>query len=376
MVRVESSPCTCALVVALAQAQALSVVGCAATDSTSTSATAVDVGDMFTARDLEQGADTTDATAIALTSGDDVSIVTEGVYVLSGTAENVTVVVQADDAAVVQLVLDSVSITNDDAPIISVLSADKVFITTTDSTNVMKVTGDFVADGATTPDAVIWSSEDLVFNGVGVLEIDSPQNGISSDDDLKVTGGTLVVTSSLDGLEANDSVRIGGDEITIDSGKDAVHAEYADDDTVGFIYIADGTLRATAVEDGLRGTPLVQIDGGEIESAEGIEGTLIQLNGGAITVNATDDGINAANKSSANSVAIEVNGGTIAVTVGQGDTDAFDANGDIFINGGTIDVVAPTSAFDADGVAELNGGTVTVNGEVITTITQSGPGRH
>jgi hypothetical protein len=333
---------------------------------------------MFTERDLEQTPDMTDATTLTLSSGSDVSITAEGVYVLRGTVENITIVVEADDAAQVQLVLDGVSVTNDNAPVISVVSADNVFITTTDTTNVMRVSDDFVANGATTPDAVIFSSEDLVFNGVGSLEIDSPANGISSDDDLKVTGGTLIVTSSLDGLEANESVRIGGGDITIDSGKDAVHAEYGADDTVGFIYIADGTLRATAVEDGLRGTPLVQIDGGtiEIESAEGIEGTLIQLNGGTITVNATDDGINAADKSSANSVAIEVNGGTIAVTVGQGDTDAFDANGDIFINGGTIDVIAPTSAFDADGVAELNGGTVTVNGEVITTITQTGPGLH
>lgn len=374
MVRHESQMCARVLVVAAVQ---LTVAACAATDESS-AAGSVEASDMFTARDLEQTADTSDATVLTLSSGSDVNITTEGVYVVSGSVENVTIVVEVDDAAQVQLVLDGVSVRNDNAPVISVVSADKVFITTTDTTNVMTVSDDFAASGASTPDAVIFSSEDLVFNGVGSLEIDSPANGISSDDDLKVTGGTLVVTSSLDGLEANDSVRIGGGDITIDSGKDAVHAEYGDDDTVGFIYISAGTLHATAVEDGLRGTPLVQIDGGtiEIESAEGIEGTFIQINDGTITVNATDDGINAANKSSANSVAIEVNGGTVSVTVGQGDTDAFDANGDIYINGGTIDVVAPTSAFDADGVAELNGGTVTVNGEVITTITQSGPGLH
>nr|WP_052418899.1 hypothetical protein [Paenibacillus sp. FSL R7-0331] len=67
---------------------------------------------------------------------------------------------------------------------------------------------------------------------------------------------------------------------------------------------------------------------------------------------------------------IEVNGGTIKVTMGSGDTDAFDSNGNLFINGGTIDVEA-TSAFDADGTAELNGGTVTVNGGQITEITES-----
>ncbi|MGO4545404.1 hypothetical protein AB4Z29_11430 [Paenibacillus sp. 2TAB23] len=54
----------------------------------------------------------------------------------------------------------------------------------------------------------------------------------------------------------------------------------------------------------------------------------------------------------------------------SGDTDAFDSNGDIYVNGGTINVEA-ASAFDADGTVQLNGGNVTVNGEKITQITQS-----
>ncbi|MGD9217533.1 MAG: hypothetical protein PVJ84_22165, partial [Desulfobacteraceae bacterium] len=68
------------------------------------------------------------------------------------------------------------------------------------------------------------------------------------------------------------------------------------------------------------------------------------------------------------------------VKVGSGDTDGFDSNGDIYINGGTTEVDA-SSAFDFDGVGEINGGTVIVNGEVITELTHSmqgpgGNGRH
>ena len=57
------------------------------------------------------------------------------------------------------------------------------------------------------------------------------------------------------------------------------------------------------------------------------------------------------------------------MVMASGDTDGFDANGDIYINGGTISVQC-NSAFDADGIAELNGGDVTVNGSVITEIVQ------
>ena len=89
---------------------------------------------------------------------------------------------------------------------------------------------------------------------------------------------------------------------------------------------------------------------------------------------ATDDGINATKKADGD-VLIEVNGGSINITMASGDTDAFDANGNIVINGGTIDISA-VSAFDADGSAVLNGGMVTVNGQVITeiTMTHMGPG--
>ena len=115
-----------------------------------------------------------------------------------------------------------------------------------------------------------------------------------------------------------------------------------------------------------------------MESTEGIEATYIQINDGNISVYSTDDGINATNKSSAYDVVIEVNGGDIDVEVQGGDVDGFDANGDIFINGGTIDIVCPTwgmsGPFDADGASELNGGTVTVNGSVVTEIGEGGPG--
>ncbi|HPQ71559.1 MAG TPA: carbohydrate-binding domain-containing protein, partial [bacterium] len=96
-----------------------------------------------------------------------------------------------------------------------------------------------------------------------------------------------------------------------------------------------------------------------------------------IDVYASDDGINATEKSSAYSLMIEVNGGTIYVQVGPGDTDGFDSNGDIYINGGTTDVIAPFSAFDCNGNAAINGGTVRVNGQVIHEITcEGGPPPH
>ncbi len=342
-------------------------------ETTVTEASVSDTSERFSDRDLKQSADLAAATQIQLVSDQDVTLNAEGIYVLSGEATNVTVVVEAAEEAKIQIVLDGVSITNEDSPAIYVKEADKVFVTSTDSENVMKVTGSYVADGDTNLDAVIFSRADLTLNGTGSLEIVSDEgNGISSKDDLKITGGVYNIQSSADALEANDAILINDGTITINSGKDGLHSENDEDAALGYIYIAGGDLTISAVDDAIQGNSYVQIDGGTINietSEEGIESTSITINDGQITINAKDDGINASQKVDGN-VVIEVNGGTIDITMASGDTDAFDSNGDLYINGGTITVEA-MSAFDADGTAQLNGGDVTVNGEKITEITKS-----
>ncbi len=336
------------------------------------SGTFVNASDIFTDRDLEQTADLSAATAIALTSGEDVTITEEGIYLISGSAKDCTIIVEAEDSAKVQLVLDGVRIENSDAPAIYVISADKVFVTTTEgSSNSLATTGAFAADGETNLDAVIFSKDDLTLNGLGSLSIESSANGISSKDDLKVTGGVYSITSVEDGMEAHDSIAIAGGDFTINSSEDAIHSEDDEDDTVGYIYIGGGTFKIDAGDDGIQGTTFIQIDGGsfEIDAVEAIEGTYVQINAGTFAISASDDGINATDKSASyaasQGIAIEITGGEIAISMAQGDTDAIDSNGDLLISGGTVDITAQ-SAFDYDGKGELTGGTVTVNGQQIT----------
>ena len=325
--------------------------------------------DLFSCRDLKQSADLSDATYITVESGKDITITGAGVYVFSGSAENMSIIVEAASDDKVQIVLDGVTIKNKNFPCIYVKQADKVFVTTTDSVNSLSVTGSFTSDGSTNTDAVIFSKDDLTLNGTGTLNISSSDNGISCKDDFCITGGTISISSKSDAVEAGDSIRIAGGDITISSQKDGLHAEDSDDDTTGFVYIGGGCLTITASDDGIHAITTVQIDDGNItiSAREGVEATYVQINGGTISISASDDGINAGKKSKSLTPTIEINGGYITIVMASGDTDGIDSNGNLYITGGTVDVTA-NSPFDYDGTGSYTGGTLIVNGVQTNTL--------
>lgn len=346
----------------------------AKTSNKSLSAAVIDTSNIFSDRDLTQSPDTAAAVKLTAEDGKTIDITEEGIYILSGSASNCTIKVDAGKEAKVQLVLDGAEIENDDFPAIYGVSADKVFVTTTAKESSLAVNKEFRADSETNTDAVIYSKSDLVLNGTGTLTVYSAYaNGISCKDDLKITGGTYKVTSAKDAFEANDSLSVYNGDFTIKTNKDGFHCENSDDDTLGQIYIAEGSFVIDSASDGIQGTTYVQIDGGtfDITSSEGIEATYVQINGGNITIDASDDGINASRKSTACDIIIEFNGGDTKITIGQGDTDGVDSNGKIIVNGGTIDVTAQLSSFDYETSAEFNGGTIIVNGEEVDEIPQS-----
>ena len=329
--------------------------------------TLVDAAEMFTERDLSDAVDLSEAKRLSVSDGESLTISAEGVYVLSGTAREACVVVEAEGAKV-QLVLDGVEISNTDFPCLYIKSADKVFVTTI-AESTLSVTGSFRGDGESNTDGVIFSREDLVLNGTAKLTINSSANGVVSKDDLKISSGSYEIIASGHALEGKDSVRIAGGSFTLDAGKDAIHADNDEDAEKCFVYISGGDLTIRASDDGIHANVFIQIDGGSFSicASEGIESTYVLINDGQIDIQASDDGINAAQKSSARRPTVEINGGELSIAMGAGDTDGVDANGDLVINGGTI-AVTGNSCFDVDGTVSFNGGTVYVNGEQVSTI--------
>lgn len=340
--------------------------------------------DYFTSRDLSGEYDLSEAVEIVLqsdsisvssecvsVSGSVATITSGGTYLLSGTLEDGSIIVDVPDDEKVQLVLDGVTINADSFAAIYVKQADKVFITLSEGKeNVLTNGGSFTQIDDTEVDAVIFSKDDLTLNGSGSLTVYSPvDHGIVGKDEVTITGGNYSINAARSAIRANDSIAVADGSFTL-SATDGLHAEDNNDNSAGSIYIAGGTFDITAKKDGIHATTTLTIDGGtlDIQAAEGMEASYVTINDGTISISASDDGINAARKTTLCSVPdITINGGNITIVMGSGDTDGVDANGTIVINGGTISVTG-NSAFDYDNSGTLNGGTVFVNGQQVTTL--------
>ena len=338
----------------------------------------------FSNRDLSGDYDSSEAVSISLNgsgasassdgvqiSGSTVTITAAGTYVLSGTLDNGSIIVNVSKDDKVQLVLNGVEINADTFAAIYVAQADKVFITLAEgSVNTLSNGGSFKAIDDNKVDAVIFAKDDITLNGSGKLVVTSPAgHGIVGKDEVTITGGVYEISSAKCAIRGKDSIAIAGGSFTIKAGTDGLHAENDDDKRLGNVYIAGGSFMITAGDDAIHANTLLQIDGGEISisAAEGLEATYVQINGGDISISASDDGVNAANKSSAYTPTFEMNDGTLTIVMGQGDTDGIDSNGNVIVNGGTINVTGQSS-FDYDGSAQYNGGTIIVNGQQVTAI--------
>lgn len=373
---------------------------------------AIDITDMFTKRDLAGTYDESEAVKITLsgkTAACDssnvhiedgvVTIKAAGVYVLSGTLTDGTVVVDAGDDDKVQLVFDGVSITAADYAAIYAKNADKVFVTLTEGTeNTLTVSGDYVQTDDNNVDAVIFAKCDLTLGGSGSLTVkDTTGHGIVSKDDLVVMGGTYTIDSQDHCLNGKDSVRIADGTFTLTCDEDGIHAGN-DDQQDSYIYIEGGDIDISVGDDAMHAEGLLIITGGDIDiskSYEGIEGYKILVTGGDIDVVANDDGFNAARPDS--------NGqsdGTQSTEDDQRQTDSFqrrtndtetnrpelpekgDRPGDsdtpggsgmgagmdtdydayILITGGIININADGDGIDSNGYLGIAGGSVYVLG--------------
>ena len=160
---------------------------------------------------------------------------------------------------------------------------------------------------------------------------------------------------STKGLKAGGNLTITSGTFNLDCADDTLHAG-------GVIKISDGKITALSGDYGIHSDTELTITGGTIDiqkSYEGLEGVNINIEGGDISIVASDDGINVNDSNGL----LNITGGTTYVNA-RG--DGLDSNGSINITGGTVLVDGPTSngdgALDYDHTATITGGTLVAAG--------------
>lgn len=348
--------------------------------STDSSAQGIDVSNMFSDRDKEIGYDEENSTVIKLSddsttcdsdavqiSGNTVTIIDEGTYILSGTLTDGMVIVDAEDTDKVQLVLDGVDITSAESAAIYVREADKVFImTASDSQNTLTNGGTYTAIDDNNIDAAIFSKSDLTLNGAGSLTITAKAgHGVVSKDDLVLTSRTYQIDAASHGLSGKDSVRIASGSYTIVSGKDGIHAENADDTSLGFVYLADGTFDITSDGDGISAGNWLQADGGVYT---------VKAGGGSENVQKSDgewqfgpgqqtESTDTTEEDTVSMKAIKA-AGELILKGGKYSLDSADdtihSNANITISDGEFTLASGDDGIHADSATTISGGTIDI----------------
>lgn len=335
-----------------------------------------------------------DAGVTVVVNGQDVEVnasIDEVEYVLTGTSTDGGFKIYSDNKF--KLALTDLSLTNSDGPAINSQSGESAFVVLTGTNQ--------LTDGTTyaaTPDdedqkGTFFSEGQLIFSGEGALTVQGNNNhAIVSDDYIRVLSGTITITDAVkDGIHCNDYFIADGGTFAIKAGSDGIEADE------GYIIINRGDFTIEVVDNGIAASyedkdpvededpvgiedpiedgdpsidPYLIINGGTftINSSEGegiVSKSTLTVNDANMTINSTDDCINAAN-------AIYINGGLLyCVSTSK---DAMNSKGTFTITGGTVIAIGSEQedGIDCDGnELKITGGLVFGSGKATSAPTES-----
>lgn len=299
------------------------------------------------------------------------TITKSGVYELTGVLSDGTVTVNIDktaDTGTVQLVLNNAEINSTSGTPINIIEAEKAVLILENGTVNTVTQGEITTTDTEFPTAAVFSKADFEITGSGTLNVTTKYNdGITSKDDLIITGGIINVNATSDGIVGKDILAVEQGVITITAGKDGLRATNTTDVDRGNVIIAGGTFSIDAANDGITAEKVLQIDGGEfdIKSGGGYTGSINQSDtfqkmerGSAQTAQTNQSTeVTESKKAVKSGTGSIINAGTFTISAYE---DAVHSNGNVTINGGTFTIQSGDDAIHSDGAVQVNGGTIDI----------------
>ncbi len=319
-----------------------------------------------------------------------VTITKGGTFYLSGIMSDGQIYVNAEEN--VQLVFDGVNIANSSSAPVFVENAKNVSITLADnSENILSDTENYVFTSAdeNEPDAVIFSKDDLSINGNGKLTVNANYNeGITTKNDLRISGGNIEIKSVGNGIKGKDSVVVQNTSLTIDSGEDGIKTSNSEEKDKGYIVFESGTFNITAQNDAVQTETFLTVNDGEYnfktgdgaDSVQNNKNEIPQMNGevgmpgggferpqmptgenGEMNIQSekiTDDETTESQKGFKVGTILTINGGNIKTDCVD---DSIHAGDDIQINNGEFNLNTGDDGIHSDSNVNIENGNITIN---------------
>lgn len=275
-----------------------------------------------------------------------INITTEGVYEINGTLSNGSIKVNTKGN--VKLILNNVTINNNNGASIEIENADVVYIELIGTNNISSTLSNDI-------DAAIYSSDDLILLGDGTLNITSNIDGIISKDDLMFISGNYNINTLDDGIRGKDSLTIKNGNFNIESSGNGIKTT---NEEKGSIYIENGEFVINSKLDAIQSISTITIKNGKFniesgidndnndESLKGIKATSnILIENGEFNITSSDDAIHS-------NSAITIEDGLFNITTND---DGMHANNTINIKNGTININNSYEGIEANYVIIDNG---------------------
>lgn len=235
----------------------------------------------------------------AAATGSTVTIAHPGVYVISGTLDDGCVVVDCQFEGGVCLVLNGADIRCSTGSAIDIRQAYGTIVYLAEGTENFLSDGSVYATVTDTdgqalekqPDAALYSADDLVISGEGVLTIQANYTyAVHSRDSFTLAGGTVEITSVQNGIKAADGVDILAGTITLDCALNGVSSSKKS------VSISDGALLISCGADAVSAAKKIELSGGTLtieDCREGLEAPVVLLSGGTAAIVAEENAIDA-----------------------------------------------------------------------------------
>lgn len=293
-------------------------------------------------------ADMVNAETITMTDENStVKISESGTYIVTGSCSDGSITVKKGTTGVVLVLKDLTLTSTSGAPLaINKESEVRVIVSGTVTLTDAEDPADEESSDAAVADAYdgaairVKADASAYISGGGTLILNgTAKNGIKAGDNtaLVIDGPTVKISATNDGINGSYDIALLSGVLTVSAGDDAVHAD---------------RILTVGTESG---GPDLAIE----KSTEGLEGCVVNLAGGSVSVKSTDDAINATDSDGVYDLTPSIN-----LTGADADVncsaDGLDSNGNVNLISGSLSVKSANNggdgAIDCDGAIYIADG--------------------